>query len=89
MDNVLKKAVLKPPVQTPHEIQLAIQDVCTQLDQVQGRFEMETDSDLIESYIYQMESLRARYRYLLRQAKGMELTAVKVPLFTEREASSS
>ena len=88
MDNVWKKVLLKAPVQTPHEIQQAIQDVCTQLDRVQSGFEMETDSDLIEAYIYQMESLRARYRYLLRQAKGMGLTSAKVPLFAEREASS-
>ena len=31
---------------------------------------MENDSDLIEACIYEMESLRARYRYLLRQAKA-------------------
>lgn len=32
-------------------------------------FEFEEDSDLLEACIYYTESLRARYRYLLKKAK--------------------
>lgn len=32
-------------------------------------FEFEEDSDMLESCIYYIESLKARYRYLLKKAK--------------------
>lgn len=70
----LKRAILKTEEQ-PHEVLAAIREVCQALDTVNARFEMESDGDLIESCIYEMEALRARYRYLLRQAKDQGLTA--------------
>lgn len=39
------------------------------IEAVQSHFEELTDSDLIEANIYEMKSLNARYRYLLREAK--------------------
>ena len=36
---------------------------------------MESDSDLIEACIYEMEALRARYRYLLKAAREQGITA--------------
>lgn len=65
MGDALRKALLKSE-QKPDEIHEAIREVCARLDMVNRRFEMESDSDLIEACIYEMESLRARYRYLLR-----------------------
>ena len=53
----------------PDPIIVAIRDVCARIDAVQSRFDMETDSDLIEGCIYELESLRAQYRYLLRRAR--------------------
>ena len=43
---------------------LYVQMQCTEM-----WFQMEEDEDLIEASIYQIESLRARYRYLLKKAK--------------------
>ncbi len=34
-------------------------------------FNTESDSDLIESCVFQLEALEARYRYLLRMAKDL------------------
>lgn len=67
MGNALKKALVKTEEQ-PHELLTAIRDTCRRMDNAKLRFEMESDSDLIEACIYEMESLRARYRYLLRMA---------------------
>ena len=53
----------------PDPIIIAIRDVCARIDAVQSRFDMETDNDLIEGCIYELESLRAQYRYLLRRAR--------------------
>lgn len=75
MENALKRVLFKPE-EKPDEMREAIREVCHQLDCVQSRFEMETDSDMIESCIFEMESLRARYRYLIRLAKSQGATAV-------------
>ena len=74
MESVLKRAILRSE-QPPHELLLAIREVCAQLDHVQARFEMECDGDLIDACIYEMEALRSRYRYLLRLAKDQGITA--------------
>ncbi len=68
----------------PHPIIVAIRQVCTSIDVVQNRFEQETDPDLIESSIYELQSLRAKYRYLLRTAKVEGITCEeKVHLWNE------
>ena len=48
---------------------------------------MESDSDLIEACIYEMESLRARYRYLLRTAKNRGVKAEGLPYYREGEGT--
>ncbi|MDD2417674.1 MAG: DUF2508 family protein [Oscillospiraceae bacterium] len=68
MEGAIRKAILKPEEST-NEVIAAIREVCIKLQNANTRFEMERDSDLIESSIYEIESLRARYRYLLRIAR--------------------
>jgi|GEM_PF-4347486 len=46
-----------------------IRTVRRMLDQCIVRFNHESDSDLVEACIYEMEALRARYRYLLKTAR--------------------
>ena len=53
----------------PHPIIIAIREVCDRIDEAQSRFELESDPDLIESAIFELQSLRAKYRYLLRTAR--------------------
>lgn len=49
-----------------------IKFVKIQLQNVSARFEQTSDKDLVESTIYEMESLKARYRYLVKTAKTYE-----------------
>ena len=70
--DALRKALLKSE-QKPDEIHEAIREVCARLDMVNRRFEMESDSDLIEACIYQRESLQAQYRHLMNRAKRASL----------------
>ena len=84
MGNFLKSAVLKPSPES--ELQAALRYVCDELARVQTCFEMETDPELIESYIYEREALLARYRYLLKTAKERGQTAVFCPPFSGRDA---
>ncbi len=58
----------------PDPVIVAVREICARMDAVQNRFEMETDPDLIEGCIYELESLRAQYRYLLRTARKEGIT---------------
>ncbi len=49
-----------------------IKAVSSQIACVDMWFEMEEDADLMESCIYQRESLQAKYRYLIKKAKQSE-----------------
>ena len=53
----------------PHPVVCAIRQVCADIDAAQSRFVQETDADLIEASIYELQSLRAKYRYFLRMAR--------------------
>ena len=67
MEPVLRN-VIRETSET-HPIIVAIREVCASIDAAQNRFEHESDPDLIESAIYELQSLRAKYRYLLRTAR--------------------
>ena len=69
MDNLLRKSLLRVE-EAPHPNIEAIRDVCALIEQVENRFAYETDPDLIECYVYELQSLRARYRYLLRESRN-------------------
>lgn len=76
MENALKKVLLRAE-EEPHPTIEAIREVCQRLDIAQARFSIESDPDLIEDCIYEMESLRARYRYLLRTAREQGLSCAE------------
>ena len=42
------------------------------INQAYGGFNSTCDSDLIESYVYEINALQARYNYLLRRFKELE-----------------
>ena len=46
--------------------------VKSQLHNASTRFDLESDSDLVEATIYEMEALKAKYRHLLKLAKQNE-----------------
>lgn len=64
------KAAEKPEYNLLGEIEAVRQN----LNAVSARFEFQSDPDLVESCIYEMQSLTARYRYLLREARRLGLT---------------
>jgi len=84
MGNSLKNAVLKPPRESA--LQAAIRFTCDELLRAQTCFEMESDPDMIEAYIYEQKALSARYRYLLKTAKEQGHVAVFCPPFSGRDA---
>ena len=46
----------------------------TLINQAYGGFNSASDSDLIESYVFEINALQARYNYLLRRVKDLEGT---------------
>ena len=51
-----------------------IREVCDRLTIVRSRFDDASDGDLVDACIYELESLHARYRFLIRQARERGLT---------------
>lgn len=84
MGTLWKDALLKPP--PPGNLQAAIRYTCDELLRVQTCFEMESDPDMIEAYIYETQALRARYRYLLKIARSEQQFASWSPPFSGRDA---
>lgn len=76
MQTRLQKLLLRQDEQ-PDPIIVAIRDVCGAIDAVQSRFQIENDPDLIEGCIFELESLRAQYRYLLRTAREKGITCTE------------
>ncbi len=54
-----------------------LNDLYAQMECTETWFQMEDDEDLIEASIYQRESLRARYRYLLKKAKANDISVMQ------------
>lgn len=73
MEQGIKKWILRQDA-PPHPTIEAIREVCARMENVESRFSMERDPDLIEGCIFEMESLRAQYRYLLRTAREQQIT---------------
>ena len=44
----------------------------TLINQAYGGFNTAKDGDLIESYVFEINALQARYNYLLRRVKELE-----------------
>lgn len=83
MEHLIRKVLLRAD-ELPDPVIAAIREVCEQMNLVENRFSLETDPDLIEGCIFEMESLRARYRYLLRQARDQGISCTeKMHLWNE------
>jgi hypothetical protein len=48
----------------------------TLIDQAYACFNRESDPDLIESYVFEINALQSRYSYLLRRVRSLEPTQV-------------
>ena len=54
------------------ELMASLAHTRTLINQVYGSFNAASDSDLIESYVFEINALQARYNYLLRRVKELE-----------------
>lgn len=54
------------------ELMSSLAHTRTLINQAYGSFNAVSDSDLIESYVFEINALHARYNYLLRRVKELE-----------------
>lgn len=54
------------------ELMQSLNHTRTLINQAYGSFNSASDGDLIESYVFEINSLQARYNYLLRRVKELE-----------------
>lgn len=66
-----------------YELLEEIERVKTQMDNAYCNFQNAMDPDLIDCYIFESNAAWKRYRFLLRQAKGIS------PTFGHEEAKST
>lgn len=58
-----------------------IRETSARLTAAHNRFENECDEDLVESIIFEIQSLKALYRYLLRMARAEGLQCGEISVF--------
>lgn len=74
--------IRKPQPMTDKNILLRqIRETADRLNAAHNRFENECDGDLLDSVIYEIQSLKALYRYLLKKAKEEGLQCGEVSVF--------
>lgn len=54
------------------ELMSSLNHTRTLINQAYGSFNTVSDTDLIESYVFEINALQARYNYLLRRVKELE-----------------
>ena len=57
------------------ELQSSLSRTRTLINQAYGSFNHTSDHDLIDSYVFEINALQARYNYLLRRIKDLEEAA--------------
>ena len=61
-------------LQERQELMDALRHTRARIQQAYGAFNSTNDTDLIQSYVFEINALQARYNYLLRQCKQLEET---------------
>ncbi|MGN0543531.1 MAG: DUF2508 family protein [Acutalibacteraceae bacterium] len=88
MEKYLKSArifyyekIRRPPQPVSDSLLQQIRDTSQRLESAYSRFENECNEDLLDSIIYEIQSLKALYRYLLKQAKENGLECAEISVF--------
>lgn len=61
----------KPPSRG-QRLRLSLEETRRDLNAARAGFDQTTDGDLLEYYLYEINALRAKHTYLLRQMKSLE-----------------
>lgn len=78
----LFKDYLLRPQRRESPLLCEIRDTVRRIRHTYAWFNTESDADLIDSCVYQLESLESRYRYLIRLARDQQLLADELDLYS-------
>lgn len=74
---------IRKPVSPAEDILLMqIRDTSRRLESAYSRFEIESNEDLLDSIIYEIQSLKALYRYLIKRAKEKGVECAEISVFS-------
>ncbi len=73
--------IRKPVMPVYDSVLLQIRDTSQRLETAYSRFENESDEDLLDSIIYEIQSLKSLYRYLIRLAKEKGIECAEISVF--------
>lgn len=68
----MRRRQVNPIRQAKEQLTKEIESLKQSLETANSNFENVSDPDLIDSYIYEMNAISFRYKYLLRQMRNME-----------------
>ena len=88
MEKILKNAkifyydIIRKPIEPATDSLVSqIRDTSQKLESAYSRFENETNEDLLDSIIYEIQPLKALYRYLLKRAKECGIECAEISVF--------
>ena len=70
--------VKKEDLESDERLLSDIREIGLQMEAAKARFENFSDSDLLEASIYELQSLNARYRYLIKLAKERNMKSSEI-----------
>lgn len=73
--------IRKPVAPSSDSLVKQIRDTSQKLESAYSRFENEVNEDLLDSIIYEIQSLKALYRYLLKRAKESGIECAEISVF--------
>ena len=79
--NFYYEFIRKPVEPATDSIVKQIRDTSQKLECAYERFENEINEDLLDSIIYEIQSLKALYRYLLKEAKECGIECGEISVF--------
>lgn len=81
LKNFYYETVRKPISRENDPVILQLRDTAERLTSAYSRFETELNEDLIESIIYEIQSLKSLYRYLMKLARESQLDCSEISVF--------
>lgn len=73
--------IRRPEPPAGESLLFQIRDTSQKLQSAYSRFENECNEDLLDSIIYEIQSLKALYRYLLKRAKEEGIECAEISVF--------
>ncbi len=75
--------VIRKPVKPAQDtVLIQLRDTSRRLESAYNRFENESNEDLLDSIIYEIKSLKALYRYLMKLAKEKGIESNDIAIYS-------